>query len=153
MSRSLVRFLLYVLIAALPLQGYAAGGCCAKADQAMTPHCGMAGMRDMAEMPGMAGFHDGAAQAHGPQAGHPAAPSPDAACAMHAAHHHQGDADGAADHCASCASCCAAVFALPPALPALAGAVPLRVAHAPPLAPSGNHIPAGPERPPRLILS
>lgn len=143
MSRSIVRLLLYLLIAALPLQGYAAGGCCAKADQAPAPHCGMH------DMPGMH-VVDGA-QPHGAHGGQPAPQSAAAGCAMHAAHHAGGDT--AHDHCSSCASCCAAAFALPPALPTPAGALPQRVAHAPPLAPPANHIPAGPERPPRLILS
>ena len=133
--RHLVRSLLWLLVAALPLQGFAAAmrTCCLQRDsgaqavaimaaKAAAPHChDMADMADMAT-PMQHDDHGGKAMDHGHD------------CGNHGA--------------------CTLAASAPPPVPALQ---PLSLNAPRPLAASAllfaGHIPPGPERPPRSIRS
>jgi len=129
MTRLFARLVLCLLIAALPLQGYAAAAraCCAPASMsAMT----MSGQGD--------GAHCHHGQAHAARASLSAA-----------AGHHDGANDHGGCHASSCAACCVGFVAAPaaglrlPLLPAFSLAAP-----APEPLLTGP-VPAGLERPPR----
>lgn len=134
--------LLWLLLAALPLQGYAAvsmfmchGGQTAPTPLTAPPHQHAAGK---AHLPGTA-----AAQG-----------SPDGRCPMHAS---SGQApcktDAGNSKCSSCASCCVGlaitvpVTALASVRPLGSEAIPYRVMHV------TAHIPGGLERPPHSLLA
>ncbi len=123
MKRSLVRFLLAILICVSSLQGVAAEllACCATAP---------------------AGSHHSGAQHETGQHHHAARSAHSAHSTRATGHQH------AAQSCASCLACCTAPAALPAAMPALAScqseALFQPVLPAPP-----GHIPDTPERPPR----
>lgn len=147
--RILIRFLLWMLIAALPLQGNAfAGMPCADMSapgtmsQAAMEH---ASAGHVVDRPAMADSRHCGDMAD--VAGSAAPAAADQHCAGHADGNNTADSHG---KCSQCASCCTGAVA-PPAMPS-----PVFPASFSTVAPSAiepamiAHVPATPKRPPRL---
>lgn len=141
--RLLIRFLLWMLIAALPLQGNAFAGipCAAMSapgNVALNSQVNPGGQHciEMANGGEVGDVAEPAAQSGGEHH-----------CAGHADGGHPTDSHG---KCSQCASCCTGAFAPPampsPVLPAAFSAIAPSIVEAAMI----GHVPATPKRPPRL---
>jgi|SRR5512133_2124929 hypothetical protein len=132
MQRFVKTFLLWLLLAALPLQGLAA---------AAASSCGPTGHHDAPSgiAPAQPQHHH-----HDADAGHarPAAPAD-----------HAGDGKQAASSCSACSACCVGAVALPPgSVTTPVHGASVRAAMAFPLL-LADFIPGGPERPPKPVTA
>ena len=141
MHRFIKTFLLWLLLAALPLQGFAAA---MQLSCGPTKHAADPGMTAVVSV--SHGHHDHAAPAHHHDAdAHPATtPAP--------ADHASGDGH-AASSCSACSACCVGAIALPVnpiVTPVYSASVPAVPVFPVPLA---DFIPGGLERPPKTLTA
>lgn len=138
MNRVLKTFLLWLLIAALPVQGWTA---------AMKTSCSSAHQIISAADAVMPGPHAGATHAHHDVASEPLATDMDKSASASSHDHHKGSFKSS--FCSVCALCCFGAIAPPSAripTPVLDSSDALFIAPAPSVA---GHVPPGLERPPR----